>query len=102
MGETGSKRNTFQYKHTVSLNRDAFLEVVVRNGELSKKDLRVCMHLMTHLDSMNFKEISKKQIADDLNLAKSDVSKAINNLIDEGVIVMGSSQSVKQGYKLLF
>lgn len=98
----GSKRNTFQYKHTVSLNRDAFLDVVVRNEQLSKKDLRVCMHLMTHLDSMNFKEISKKQIADDLNLSKSDVSKAIDNLIDESVITIGSSSSVKQGYKLLF
>lgn len=97
-----SGRNTFQYKHTVSLNRDAFLDVVVRNENLSKKDLRVCAHLMTHLDSMNFKEISKKQIADDLNLSKSDVSNAIDNLIDEGVILIGSSQSVKQGYKLLF
>ena len=99
---TKSSRNTFQYKESISVNRDRFLERVVRNNELSKKDLRVCLHLLTHLDSVNYKEISKKQLAYDLDLTKSEVGKAINNLIENGVIELGSSASVDKGLKLLF
>lgn len=97
-----ARQSTFQYTKTMTINRDGFLRTVVRNSLLNKKDLRVICHLMTHLDSINFKEISKKQIADDLDMTKSDVSKSINNLIDFEVIEVGSTQSVKNGYRLLF
>lgn len=97
-----ARRNTFQYTETISVNREKFLDIVVRNEELNKKDLRVCLHLLTHLDSMIYKDISKKQIAEDLNLSKKDVSSAIENLIIEGVIENGSSATVSNGYKLLF
>jgi len=97
-----TSRNTFQYKESISVNRFNFLERVVRNNDLSKKDLRVCLHLLTHLDSVSYKEVSKKQIAFDLNLSKSDVTKSIKNLIDFEVIDEGSSASVDGGYKLLF
>lgn len=97
-----AKKNTFQYKETISVNRELFLDVVVRNENISKKDLRVLIHLLTHLDSLNFKEISKKQIALDLNLSKREVSDSIDELINESIITCGSSQSVSKGYKLLF
>ena len=95
-----ARRNTFQYTETTSVNREKFLDVVVRNENLSKKDLRVCLHLLTHLDSMVFKEISKKQIADDLNISKKDISSSIENLILNGIIESGSSATVSKGYKL--
>ena len=97
-----TRRYTFQYKEIISINRDSFLNTVVRNDNLSKKDLRVLAHLMTHLDGMNFKAMSKKTIAQDLNISKSDVDKSIENLIDNEILQVGSSASVEKGYRLLF
>ncbi len=97
-----SSKNTFQYKESMSINRHGFLNKVVRNNDLNKKELRVCNHLLTHLDGVNFKEISKKQIAYDLNISKSDVTDAIYTLIDHEIIEEGSSASVKHGLRFLF
>lgn len=97
-----TSKSTYQYKHSISINRQNFLDMVVRNDELTKKDLRVCLHLMTHLDSESYKEITKKQIAYDLEISKADVTKAIDNLIEYGIIRKGSSASVDGGLKLLF
>ena len=93
---------TFQYKTTISVNRESFLYKVVRNPDLNRKDLRVLLHLMTHLDGMNFKAISKKNIAYDLNISKDDVTKSLENLMDLEVLQSGSSASVEKGYRLLF
>lgn len=97
-----SKKYTFQYKVTISVNREGLLNNVVRNKNLSKKDLRVFLHLMTHLDYATPKEISKKQIALDLNMRKEDVAEAIESLICEGIMINESSPSVSNGYRLLF
>lgn len=98
-----SKSNkTFQYKSTMSINRERFINVVVTNTNLTKKDLRVVMHLMTHLDSLSFRDISKKHIAETLEMSKSDVTESINNLLMQCVIERGSSDTVKNGYMLLF
>lgn len=95
-------KNTFQYKTTISINRENFISVVVDNPNLKRKDYRVLLQLLTHLDSMTYKEISKKNISDVLIMSKADVTDSINNLIEEGIIKRGSSDSVKGGYKLCF
>lgn len=95
-------KNTFQYKTTISVNRENFMDCVVKQDELKKNDLRVCMHLLTHLDSMTFKDVSKKNIAFDLGLSKKEVDKAIERLDLFGIIERGSSGSVDNGYRLLF
>lgn len=98
-----TSKSTFQYKESISINRQNFLDMVVRNNDLKKKELRVCLHLLTHLDSVHYKEVSKKQIAYDLRISKSDVSDAINTLVDMGIITVGASASVgEKGLKLLF
>lgn len=97
-----SSASTFQYKTNISVPREDLLRRVVRCEDLNKKDLRVFLHLLTHLDAKTFKDISKKQIADDLNISKSSVSTAIENLIDYEIIEAGSSTSVNKGYRLLF
>ena len=97
-----AKRTTFQYKETMSINRENYLSVLVRNNNLSKKELRVALHLMAFLDSSTFKEISKKRIAEDLNISKGDVSEAIQTLIYEGVIEEGSNQHTSNGLRLMF
>lgn len=93
---------TFQYTDTISTNRKDLLNKVVRNSDLKKNDLRVFLHLFTHLDARTYREINKKNIAQDLGLNKSDVTEAIENLIDYDIIVEGSSQSVKDGYMFTF
>ena len=94
--------STFQYKTNISVPREELLRRVVRCDSLSKKDLRVFLHLLTHLDAKTFRDISKKQIADDLGISKSSVSTAIENLLDYEIIESGSSTSVNKGYRLLF
>ena len=79
-------KNTFQYKTTISVNRENFMEKVVRQSELKKNDIRVCMHLLTHLDSITFKDVSKKNIAYDLEMSKKEVDKSIDRLDMYGII----------------
>lgn len=93
---------TFQYKQTISINRDRFTEMIVFNEDLTKKDIRVYMHLLTHLDATTYKQISKKQIANDLNLNKSDVTNAIESLILYDIIEPGSTGSVMNGFRFKF
>lgn len=95
-------KNTFQYKTTISVNRDNFIEKVVKQSELKKNDLRVCLHLLTHLDSLTYKDVSKKNIAFDLEMTKKEVEKSIDKLELFGIIQRGSSGSVDNGYMLLF
>lgn len=95
-------KNTFQYKTTISVNRENFIDKVVKQSELKKNDIRVCLHLLTHLDSITFKDVSKKNIAYDLELSKKEVEKSINRLDMFGIIERGSSGSVDNGYRLLF
>ena len=93
---------TFQYKQTMSINRDEFTKYVVKDNRLSKKDLRVLCHLLTHLDAIVPKEISKKNIAYDLDIRKKDVDDSIENLIYYEILIRSSSGSVKNGYMLAF
>lgn len=95
-------KHTFQYKTTISVNRTTFIDTVVLNPNIRRKDYRVLLHLLTHLDSMSFREVSKKHIAETLGMTKSEVSEAIDNLIAEEILDIGSSATVKSGYKLLF
>lgn len=97
-----ASKSTFQYKQSISVKRDTFMDKVVLNNELSKKDLRVVLHLLTHLDSITPKEISKKHISDELGMSKKDFSTSLENLEMYGVIDCRSTGSVKNGYILLF
>lgn len=93
---------TRQCLATMSINRDRFMDVVVRNDNLSRKDLRVILHLMSFLDSVDFKRVHAKNIAGDLRLKKKDVEESIQNLLYEGIIDEGSTASVKNGLRLKF
>ena len=97
----GSK-TTYQYKESVSVPREELMTRVVLNEDMNKKDLRVFLHLLTHLDSKVPKAITKKHIAEDLNMSKKDVSEAIENLEIFGIIECRSSGSVRNGYVFLF
>lgn len=97
-----SNKPTMQNRYTISVNRDKFMDYVVIDERLSKKDLRVCLHLLTALNSSTYTAVSTKSIANTLNYKKSQVEECINNLIEYNIIEMGSSDSVEDGYRLLF
>jgi len=57
---------------------------------------------MTFLDGYNYKEISKKNIAEDLQMSKDDVDNALKELGFEQIIEKGSSEHTEKGYKFTF
>jgi coproporphyrinogen III oxidase-like Fe-S oxidoreductase len=95
-------RHTFQYLTTISIPRDDFMRNIILNRSLDKQDLRVILHLMTYLDGKNYKTINAKHIAKDLGLKKKEVEASIEYLLDEEIIAVGNSASVKNGLRLCF
>lgn len=104
--------DTSQQKKTFSVNRETFLNKVVKNDNLSKKDLRVLLLLLTSLpgfydkpdrdDPRKFEAIHAKTIAENLGLKKKDVEKSIETLCYLDLLETGSSETVKNGYRLTF
>lgn len=94
--------STFQNKHTITLARKGFMDEIVLNDTLSKTELRVYLHLLTHLDADDYRAIHKKAIARDLGLTKNEVENAIFTLEDQGIIDFGANGTVKKGYKFTF
>lgn len=64
----------------------SFIFEVACNEELTKKDYKVFLWLLTRLDDEIFIEISQKEICIDLYMDKSSISKSISNLLDQKII----------------
>lgn len=97
-----ASKSTFQNIESFTVNREGFYNKVVLNEELSKKDIRVLLHLMLHLDGKAFKSVSEKNIGKELGYKKNEVLQCIHNLIVYDVIEEGSTGSVSDGYRLCF
>lgn len=111
-----NNKNIYQQKQTISIPRKELLEYVVYNKELSKKDYKVFLMLLTKLDGYsspkgkmfddndpkNFTKIDSEQIAEYLELDESDVKKSIKTLLNEGIIEKGDNTNVKNGYRFTF
>ncbi|KMP50162.1 MarR family transcriptional regulator [Bacillus cereus] len=69
----------------VKLSKE-FLNEIACNEELTKKDYRVFLYLLTKLDDKEYEQISQRNICAELYMDKSSVSKSINNLLEQGVI----------------
>lgn len=70
------------------------------NGQLKRKDYRVLLYLMpklARLDEGEFARINQAKIADDLEIAKTDVSRSIKKLIEAKII---EPQNKEKGWKL--
>ena len=105
---------TKQLQETISIPRKAFTRKVIFNENLSKKDLRVFLTLLTLLngireedvdtdrDRENFSKVNKKRIADSLEYSEKDVEQCFDNLEEEGIIQRGSTIAIKRGYRFLF
>ena len=115
---------THQQINTFSINRESFLDTVVKNENLSENDLRVLCFLLTQLDGFkyekvshmkdgserrswnndpkNYKNIDIKKIAKILNISKKEAKHSVKNLLREYIIEKGSSNSITDGYRFLF
>jgi len=80
---------------TISLSS---LQGLAKIDTLKKRDYRVLLFLMSHLDSLRPKKVDKKQIARELLMDKKEVSKALDNLVDVGILFYGDSEHVEKGY----
>jgi|HigsolmetaAR204D_1030405.scaffolds.fasta_scaffold00679_2 DNA-binding MarR family transcriptional regulator len=80
---------------TISLSS---LQSLAKIDTLKKRDYRVLLFLMSHLDSLRPKKVDKKQIARELLMDKKEVSKALDNLVDAGILFYGDSEHVEKGY----
>lgn len=102
----------YQQITNVSVPKDSLREFVIYNDDLSKKDLRVFLLLLTYLDGFNsnskaedpnnYKKINTATIADELGLSKKEVNKSIDVLEEAGIIESGSSPLISFGYRFKF
>ena len=106
----------YQQKRTVSVPKKELTEYVILNKELSKKDYKVFLMLLTELDGystpktkrldnedpLNFTKVDAEQIAEELEMDESDVKKSIKKLVNEGIIEKGDNKNMKNGYRFTF
>lgn len=112
-----ARSSVYQQQTCFTVPRDAFLRKVVCNKNLSKKDLRVAMLLLTKLDGINekhqelyyrndtrngFMKVSVSKIADELEISKFDAKESMRTLEEEGIIEQGSNEVTKVGYRFTF
>lgn len=111
----GNISSTYQQRMNVSVNREKIVDIAT-NLNLSKKDLRVLLLLLTQLDGyvppknqrsdtkdpMNFKKIDYKTLAETLNISKREVKSSVASLWNEEYLEQGSNDTVKDGYRFTF
>ena len=97
-----------------SVPREGYMENVVNNDKLDKKQLRVIAMLLTELegwpeaktyaynDPENFRRVDADAIARTLGYKKSDVKCILEELVDLRIIQEGRSKTVKKGYRFTF
>ena len=107
-----------QYKENVHIPKDEFRYMIMNNGSLSKRDLRVMCYLLTVIngfntvrrigtaregqDPRNYTAIDTKVIARELEYSKSEIKESLQELCDRGLLEKGSSPVCKKGYRFTF
>lgn len=107
-----NNKSVYQQINNVSIPKDSLREFVIYNDDLSKKDLRVFLLLLTYLDGFNssskaedprnYKKVNASSIADELGLSKKEVVYSIETLEAYGIIESGSSPLISFGYRFRF
>lgn len=113
-----ARKETTQLVSSFTVPREEFLGKVVGNRNLKKHDYIVLMFLLTQLDGwnstkrmlnsvgtldpQNFRKIDVGNASNTLGLRKSDIRLSISKLEKEGILEMGSSPTVKRGYRFTF
>lgn len=68
--------------------------------ELNHEQTKVLMMLLADLDYENYIQVAQIDIAESLGMKKSNVSKAVKNLIEFGIILEGPKIGRSKTYRL--
>ncbi|EEB8093211.1 hypothetical protein GI007_24105 [Salmonella enterica] len=68
--------------------------------ELNGEQFKVLMMLLAELDYENFIQVAQIEIAEEIGMQKTHVSRAIRNLIDLGIIFEGPKIGRSRSYRL--
>jgi predicted transcriptional regulator len=79
------------------MNQDA-LDILAAN--LQGSEFRVLMKLLKQLDDKNLNQIQQNEIANELNMHKQNVNRAINKLIKIEILLKGPRIGKNCSYRL--
>lgn len=68
--------------------------------KLNLDQMRVLMMLLAELDYENYIQVAQIDIAEEIGMQKTNVSRAIKNLIDFGIIFEGPKIGKSRSYRL--
>ena len=75
------------------------LAIIAEDKEITKEALRVFMKILSELEFENYITIKQVAIAEKLGMQKTNVSKAMKQLVDKGIIFK-VKEGATTGYKL--
>ena len=76
------------------------LKLLAQDTDLTKYTLRVFLRICADLDFENWIYISQKDIVNELAISKGNVSTAIKQLINKGILLKGPKIGRSFGYRL--
>lgn len=82
------------------MNSQEALEILASDEDLTKDALRVLIFLMSRLDFENWIHVTQKEIADQLNIKKQNVSSAMILLVDKEILLKGPKMGRSYAYRL--
>lgn len=89
------QKSAFQRHFT--MNQAALLTIA---NELNHDQMRVLMALLADLDYENYIQVAQMDIADALRMQKTNVSRAVKNLIAFGIVIEGPKIGRSKTYRL--
>ena len=82
------------------MNSQEAMEILARDRDLKGEAHRVIWYLLSRLDFENWIQITQKEIAEELEINKVNVSKTISLLEKKGIIVRGPKIDRSYAFRL--
>jgi biotin operon repressor len=73
---------------------------MIANSDLGGVTLKVLWMLIARLDMENYLYVNQSEIAEEMGLKRPHISKAIKDLIEEGIIIEGLRVGKSKTYRL--
>lgn len=89
------QKSSFQ-RH-ITMNQDTMIAMA---NDLNHEQFRVMFILLADLDYENYIQISQTEVANALNMQKTNVSRAIKNLLLKGILIEGRKVGRSKTYRL--
>jgi len=90
-------KNKSSFQRHFTMNQAALITIA---NELNHDQMRVLMALLADLDYENYIQVAQIDIAETLKMQKTNVSRAMRNLLEFGVIVEGPKVGRSKTYRL--